>query len=158
MALVEFQTDNNLVSGRLRFKPLRQIASMFWRRLEGCIWSNRLSLIESEKDTTFRVGFTLLSGWPFGTKSGKDCICSDRSQMQKVGLTHRKHLDWGVYNWQRELVSPVLYWPASEDSHTTLILLVQDTLWLWDSAWLPQIQTCRAVSFIEMCSLRLQTF
>lgn len=160
MALVEFQTDNDLVLGRLRFKPLRQIAGMFWRSLEGCmIWSNHLSLRETENNTTFRVGFTLLSGLLFGTKSGKYCICSYCSQMQKVDLTPRKHQDWGVYNRQRKLVfpCPVLtsFWRQSHNPESPCL---RQFMTLWGSAWFLKIQTFRAVSFIEMCSLELQTF
>ena len=160
MALVEFQTDNDLALGRLRFKPLRQIAGMFWRRLEGCmIWSNHLSLRETENDITFRVGFALLSGWLFDTKSGKDYICSYCSQMQKVDFTPRKHQDWGVYNWQRKLVfpRPVLtsFWRQSHNPDSPCL---RHFMTLWGSAWFPKIQSFMAVSFIEMCSLRLQTF
>lgn len=160
MALVEFQTDNDLVLGRLRFKPLRQIAGMFWRSLEGCmIWSNHLSLRETENNTTFRVGFTLLSGLLFGTKSGKYCICSYCSQMQKVDFTSRKHQDWGVYNRQRKLVfpCPVLtsFWRQSHNPESPCL---RQFMTLWGSAWFLKIQTFRAVSFIEMCSLELQTF
>ena len=160
MALVEFQTDNDLVLGRLRFKPLRQIAGMFWRSLQGCmIWSNHVFLRETENNTTFRVGFTLLSGWLFGTKSGKYCICSYCSQMQKVDFTSRKHQDWGAYNRQRKLVfpCPVLtsFWRQSHNPESPCL---RQFMTLWGSAWFLKIQTFRVVSFIEMCSLELQTF